>query len=145
MKKLLLLALGLAVMSQPATAQSEGVGPARAGGGDKRCAGPEPTKREDDGKIYRGSEVRCKAMILTRPEPDYPRDARRKQVQGSVLLRVVLLASGKIGEVTVVKGLPEGVSEAAVESARRIKFRPAVKDERWVSQRVLIEYNFNSY
>ena len=57
----------------------------------------------------------------------------------------MLLASGKVGEVLVIKGLPEGVSKAAVEAARRIKFTPAIKDDRWVSQRVLVEYSFNLY
>ena len=145
MRSLLLLALALTLGLQTnAHAQDGGFGPSR-GGGDQRCAGPEPTEQEADDKIYKSTEVTCKAMIQSRPEPEYPRGARKKNVQGTVLLRVVLLASGKIGEVSVVKGLPEGVSEAAVESARGIKFRPAIKGDRWVSQRVLIEYNFNTY
>ncbi|MCA1616545.1 MAG: energy transducer TonB [Acidobacteria bacterium] len=147
MKKVLLfLALGLAVFSQPAPAQGGGAGPGRAGGSvSRRCDAPEPTERDADDKIYAPDELTCKAVLRSRPEPDYPRGARVKNVQGSVILRIALLASGKIGEVKVVRGLPGGLSEAAVEAARRIKFRPAIKDGRWVSQRVTVQYNFNTY
>ena len=148
MRSLLLLLPALALapgLPAGASAQDGGLGPARAGAGDRRCDALEPTKRDKGDKVYAPREVTCKAVLLTRPEPDYPRGARQKNVQGSVLLRVVLLASGKIGEVTVVKGLPEGLSEAAVEAARKITFRPAIKGDRWVSQRALVEYNFNTY
>jgi TonB family protein len=101
--------------------------------------------REDDDKIYTREEVTCWAVINSRPEPSYPKKARDSEVQGVVRLRVVLLASGKVGEISVIKGLPEGVTEAAIEAARRIKFTPAIKGDRWVSQRVVIEYNFNTY
>ena len=145
MRSLLLLALALTPGLPAAASAQGGLGPGRAANAAERCDAPEPTEREADDKIYAAREVTCKAVLLTRPAPDYPRGARKKNVQGSVLLRVVLLASGKIGEVTVAKGQPEGVSEAAVEAARKITFRPAVKGDRWVSQRALVEYNFNTY
>ena len=147
MRSLLPLALALTLgLQTAASAQGGGgAGPGRGGGTVPRCDAPEPKQQEDDDEIYAAREVTCKAVLLSRPAPDYPRGARKNNVQGSVLLRVVLLASGKIGEVTVVKGLPEGVSEAAVEAARKITFRPAIRGDRWVSQRVLVEYNFNTY
>jgi protein TonB len=104
-----------------------------------------PTAHEDDDKIYTQKEVTCRAVINSRPQPVYSKQARDSEVQGVVLLRVALLASGKVGEVTVIHGLPEGITEAAIEAARRIKFTPAIKDDRWVSQRVVVEYNFNIY
>jgi protein TonB len=146
MKKLLPLALGLAVTGWPAPAQSGGVGPGRGGIASHRCDVPEPTKRGEDDKIYAPGELDCRAVMLSRPAPEYPRGRRRGEVQGTVRLSVVLLASGKVGEVRAVRGnLPANFTEAAVEAARRIKFRPAVKGDRWVSQRVAVEYNFNTY
>ena len=119
-------------------------GPGR-GGPPPPCRVPRPSAREDDEKVYEGKEVTCWAVITSLPQPDYPRQAREDGVQGVVRVRVTLLASGKVGEMRVVKGLPEGVNEAALEAARHIKFTPAIKDDRWVSQRVVVEYSFNVY
>jgi outer membrane biosynthesis protein TonB len=44
-----------------------------------------------------------------------------------------------------VSRLPDGLTEKAIEAARRISFTPAEKDGRKVSQYVTIEYNFNIY
>jgi protein TonB len=138
-----LLLVTLCLAAAPARAATQ-AGPGR-GVQPRPCRAPRPVAREDDEKVYEGKEVTCRAVITGRPEPVYPRRAREDGVQGTVRVRVVLLASGKVGEVLVIKGLPEGVSEAAVEAARRIKFTPAIKDDRWVSQRVLVEYAFNLY
>jgi outer membrane biosynthesis protein TonB len=41
--------------------------------------------------------------------------------------------------------LPDGLTEKAMEAARRIQFTPAEKDGRRVSQYATINYNFNIY
>jgi TonB family protein len=62
-----------------------------------------------------------------------------------VILRVVLAASGEGTDITVVKGLPSGLSEKAIAAARKIKFEPARKDGHQVSQSVELTFNFNLY
>ncbi|MBD0373542.1 MAG: energy transducer TonB, partial [Pyrinomonadaceae bacterium] len=47
--------------------------------------------------------------------------------------------------IRAVKGLPDGLTEKAIAAARQIKFVPAQKDGRNVSQYIQIEYNFNLY
>jgi len=47
--------------------------------------------------------------------------------------------------VKVVRGLADGLNESAIEAARKIKFRPAMKDGRAVAMRSLVEYNFSLY
>jgi TonB family protein len=89
-----------------------------------------------------GRQVDRKARLLSRPEPASP---RRGEIQGTVRLRAILAASGKVEKITVLKGLPEGVTEEAIKAARLIKFVPAERDGRRVSQSVIIEYNFNLY
>ena len=105
----------------------------------------EPERDEAGGRVYLGRQVDRKARLLARPEPVYPRRARGKNVQGTVVLRVVLAASGKVEKIAVLKGLPEGLTEEAIRVARRIRFTPAEREGRTVSQSVIIEYNFNLY
>ena len=94
---------------------------------------------------FKAREVTRKARILAKPAPQYTEEARRNEVSGTVMLRVVLSSTGHVSNMQVMSGLPYGLTENALEAARRIEFIPAVKDGRYVSQQVLIEYNFNLY
>jgi TonB family protein len=105
----------------------------------------EPERDEAGDRVYLGRQVDRKAQLLSRPEPAYPRRARRGAVQGTVRLRAVLAASGKVEKIAVLNGLPGGVTEEAIKAARLIKFLPAERDGRRVSQSVIVEYNFNLY
>jgi TonB family protein len=99
----------------------------------------------DYGRTFRVNEVTRKAQITSKPEPLYTEEARRNQVTGTVRLRLVLSASGQVTGITPVTKLPDGLTEKAIEAARKIGFTPAEKDGRKVSQYVTIEYNFNIY
>lgn len=87
-------------------------------------------------------EVDVKAEILRKPEPGYTREARRAGVQGNVVLKVLLLANGKIDRVRVVRRVPYGLTENAIRAACEIKFKPAVKAGADVSQWITLEYAF---
>lgn len=87
-------------------------------------------------------EVDVKAEILTRPEPGYTREARRAGMQGNVVLKVLLLPNGKIDRVRVVRRVPYGLTENAIRAACEIKFKPAMKAGKEVSQWVTLEYAF---
>lgn len=91
---------------------------------------------------FSAKEVDVKAEILTRPEPGYTREARRAGVQGNVVLRILLLPNGKIDRVRVVRRVPFGLTENAIRAACEIKFKPAIKAGKEVSQWVQLEYAF---
>ncbi|MDQ1610551.1 MAG: hypothetical protein QOG00_482 [Pyrinomonadaceae bacterium] len=95
--------------------------------------------------IYSGREVTTKANIYSKPEPMYTERARRNGVRGTVRVRLVLGADGRIHHIYATRRLPDGLTEAAISAAEKIKFTPAIKDGRPVSQFVTIEYNFNIY
>lgn len=99
----------------------------------------------DYGRVHKMSEVTRRAQILERPEPLYTEEARRNQITGTVTLRFVLGADGTVSNIVALSRLPDGLTERAVEAARRIKFSPAEKDGRRVSQYATINYNFNIY
>jgi len=119
--------------------KSEGIG---QGEGAGRGSGD---KAEDSNRIFNPKEVTQKARILSRPEPQYTEEARKNQVSGAVVLRAVFTASGQVTNVRAVAGLPYGLTEKAIDAARRIRFTPAMKDGRPVSQYIQLEYNFSLY
>lgn len=90
-------------------------------------------------------DVTQKATLLSRPEPEYTERARQNSVTGEVVLRVVLAWNGTVQNILPVKRLPDGLTEAAIRAVRKIKFKPALKDGRPVSQYVTVVYNFDIY
>ena len=121
-----------------AAAAERGPSPAPAA----QTAGAGPAEQD---KTYSPKDVTSKARIIWRPEPIYTETARKNEVTGTVVIRAVFSSSGQVTNIRVVSGLGDGLTENAVEAARSIRFFPAVKDGRIVSQYVQIEYNFNLY
>jgi len=66
--------------------------------------------------------------VLRRVNPRYPGKAASARVQGSVDMEVSIDALGKVQDVKVTKGLPHGLSEAAVEAVKQWIFEPVVVD-----------------
>lgn len=95
--------------------------------------------------IFAAREVSNRVIIKFKPEPEYTEQARRNRVSGTVRLRIVLGADAKVQHIYPTRRLPDGLTEAAITAARKIKFIPAMKDGRPVSQFVTVEYNFNIY
>lgn len=89
--------------------------------GEAERAEPELSPEEEE----EGGEVLEPAAILSKVSPLYPDEARRAGIQGSVILEIAIDAAGRVTEVHVVRGLPYGVSESAVEAVRRWQYRPA--------------------
>ena len=129
-----------------------GVGPGRGGntgGGDRNEGGGGPGGGGGGGvdynKVFSGRDVTQKARILSKPEPQYTEEARKNQVQGTVILKAVFSSSGQVTNIRTVSGLPSGLTEKAIAAARQIRFTPAQKDGRAVSMYFQLEYNFNLY
>jgi protein TonB len=60
----------------------------------------------------------------------YPPLAQRQGVEGTVELSVLVDETGKVADAKVVSGPPQrvGLTEAAIETVKRWKFRPATKN-----------------
>jgi TonB family protein len=80
--------------------------------------------------------------ILYKERGKYTEDARNNRIQGVVVLNVVFTADGRITSIRVVRGLPDGLTEKAIEAALKIRFNPAVKDGVPVSVRGNVEFAF---
>ena len=84
--------------------------------------------------------------IIHKPKAAWTEEAwRRAQLQGTVTLRVQFLESGEIGKVSVVIGMPFGLNESAAEAAKKIKFRPAMKEGKPVTVSKQVQYTFTLY
>jgi protein TonB len=78
------------------------------------------------------------AAYLKNPAPEYPSLAQRRGWEGTVLLRVHVLASGKPGEIQIAKSSGrQQLDDAALNAVKRWSFVPAkqgdVAQDGWVS------------
>ena len=59
-------------------------------------------------------------------------------------MRILVDSSGEVREVVIVRGLPDGLNEQAIQAAYQMRFRPALKNNQpvpyWMNN-VLVEFN----
>jgi len=108
----------------------------------KKPTSDEPAKIDQE-QIYKGKEVDKKLVVKSKPQPDYTREAEERGIGGRVVLRCIFASTGKVTNIHVVAGLPYGLTQAAIDAASRIKFKPAEKDGKPVSMWMELQYNFH--
>jgi TonB family protein len=96
-------------------------------------------------KIFSGKEVTRKVRLGMKPDPRYTEEARQNGISGTVILKCAFASDGSVRDITITAGLPYGLTERAVAAAKKIKFIPAMKDGKYVSMWIQLEYNFNLY
>jgi TonB family protein len=119
--------------------QGGGAGPGRGGntgGGDMGIGG---------GRSIEPMTGSLRPNILYKEKAKYTEDARTNKITGTVVLQVVFNANGTISDIRIVRGLPDGLSESAIEAAKKMRFTPAVKNGQAVSVRGNVEFNFTLY
>jgi TonB family protein len=88
-----------------------------------------PSSGGAPGPMQVGGEV-APPVRLFGPAPPYTEEARQGRVQGVVILEAIIDALGNVNEVKVLKGLPMGLTEQAIQTAAEWKFEPATRDGR---------------
>ena len=82
--------------------------------------------------------------IVDFPKPELPTDYGTLDVQGSLILRVEFLSSGKIGSVTPITKIPvRNLTELAIEAAQNIKFEPEIKNGIEIDNSRLVRYQYS--
>jgi TonB family protein len=102
----------------------------------------QPVSPPANRTVFGSSEVQKKARLLDPPAATYTDEARAAKASGEVRLRLVLAADGTVKNIFPMKPLPHGLTEAAINAARQIKFTPAVRNGQPVSQFETLSYEF---
>ncbi|MBA3786521.1 MAG: energy transducer TonB [Acidobacteria bacterium] len=111
----------------------EGNGSGIESGGSKKAIPPAATNQT------------VALKILSMPGTKYTDLARSYGISGTIQLRVTFLENGEIGAVEAVKKLPFGLTVEAINSARRIRFEPELKNGKAYTVTKLLEYGFSIY
>jgi protein TonB len=90
------------------------------------------------------SAVDERPVLLNRPHPTFTEEARRNKIQGVVRMKILVDANGKVSEVVITRGLPDGLDLQAIRAAYQMRFKPAMKNGSAVSfwlSNVEVEFN----
>lgn len=94
---------------------------------------------------YRKNPTFKKLRILSKPEARYTAEARNNNTSGQVVLHVLFGETGYVLQISVVRGLPFGLTESAIAAAREIEFEPAELDGKKVAYPLVVVYNFRRH
>ncbi len=104
----------------------------------------EESQRDPDlNRTPNPSTARTWAVIHSQPLARYTEAARRHQATGTVVLRVRLSFDGTVTDIQPSETLPFGLTESAIEAARRIPFTPATREGQPISIWTHVAYTFN--
>jgi TonB family protein len=94
------------------------------------------------GQTYKPGNGVTLPAVVKEVHPTYTRKAMDEGIQGHVALKVVVLDSGKVGDVSVTKSLDEGLDQQAVNAAKQWEFKPGTKDGKAVAVEIALEMTF---
>ena len=77
------------------------------------------------GGPYRPGSGIAPPGLLREVRPDYTEEARRRGIEGDVVLEIVVRADGLVGNVKVLQGLGGGLDKRAIDAVRQWRFSPA--------------------
>jgi TonB family protein len=80
--------------------------------------------------------------VISKPTVQYTNEARQLRIQGDVVLRITVTASGQVVVLGVVHGLGHGLDEEARRVAQQIHYRPATRNGQPVDSTTTITITF---
>lgn len=97
----------------------------------------------EDPTYYPAKQLDVHPAALQAIRPVYPDAPAQKDVEGHVILLLLIDESGAVREASVVESTPEGAfDESALTAFRHARFSPAQRNGRIVKSRVLIRVSY---
>ena len=124
----------------PAAAWAPALAPAWGKATDRALA-TDPAAASGGGPYRPGSGV-LPPRILREVKAGYTEDARRANVEGGVVLEIVVRRDGSVSDVKLLNGLPHGLNERAIAAVRQWRFAPATRFGQAVDVVVEVEVEF---
>jgi TonB family protein len=89
-----------------------------------------------------GDEAFRPPELIECAEAEYPEDARARDIEGRVVLRLTIDSEGRVTHADVLEPAGHGFDEAARAASLRCRFRPGLRGGKPVSVLILFPYEF---
>jgi TonB family protein len=80
-------------------------------------------------------------LVVKKVPPEYPDEARRGRIQGTVVMHAIIDKAGDIAKIELVSGHPT-LAPAAIEAVKQWKYKPYLLNGNAVEVDTLIQVNF---
>jgi protein TonB len=80
--------------------------------------------------------------LLNEVRVPYPEEARKKRIEGVVIMDILVDAQGRVRQAVLVSGPGEGLNEAALQAIKSFQFKPARVEQQPVAVRIRYAYRF---
>ncbi|HVT04565.1 MAG TPA: energy transducer TonB [Thermoanaerobaculia bacterium] len=84
---------------------------------------------DSGGPLRVGGDVKA-PTVTQRIQPEYTSAAKSARVAGIVIVEAIIDRNGNVNKVSVIKGLPMGLTESAINAVKGWKFRPGTLNGR---------------
>jgi periplasmic protein TonB len=97
-----------------------------------------------DSTVYEPGNGVSLPQVVSEVKAEYTPEAKQNRIEGKVVLEVVVLSDGKVGDVKIVESLDSvyGLDANAVKAMKQCVFKPGTKDGKPVAVRVHAVTNF---
>lgn len=117
--------------------------PESSGSGGETGKSAAPSRIIGGMGVYDAEVVDIPPKIVSRELPQYPPNARRLHLEGTVLVSMVIDIQGKPRHCTIRKAVPEGVfEESALAAANSYRFVPGKVGGQNVATLVVVPFHF---
>jgi len=106
------------------------------------AAPPPPSEPTGPIRFVVGGKI-TEPIKLSGSVPLYPEAARRARIQGVVVLECIIGKNGAVKDVKVLRGLPLGLTESAVDAVKGWQFQPSTLNEKPVEVLYILTVRFN--
>jgi TonB family protein len=79
------------------------------------------------------------------PGPEYDAEGRKKKIEGTATLSMIVTKEGRTADIKVVKTLTPGLDQQAMKAVSRWKFDPVTQDGQACPMRMNVEVSFHLY
>jgi|SRR6476469_7114257 len=94
--------------------------------------------------VYKPGNGVSLPRVIKEVKADYTNEAREKRIVGTVMMGVVVLADGSVGDVTITRSVDSvyGLDANAVKAMKQWEFSPGLKDGKPVAVAISVEMTF---
>lgn len=86
--------------------------------------------------------ITTQVALLSDVKVPYPPEAKKNNVEGPVVMDLVIDQNGKVKAVELIRGPGSGLNEAALEAVKSFRFRPAKVGDQTVAVKIRYTYRF---
>ena len=94
--------------------------------------------------VYKPGDGVSMPRVTMEVKPDYTNEARDQRIEGTIVLEIVVVADGSVGDVKVTRSLDTvyGLDANAVKAMKQWQFEPGKKDGKPIAVAVSVEMTF---